>query len=88
MPNARKATLNGVIDVIWPIQVRIRSVLFTLAPHCQNTEKVQNHGMSVVYQRLEANKDVQHRSKSGSWKQRVFPKLDLIPVQYFIIESF
>lgn len=73
MLNAQKATLNGVIDVI---------------SHQPNAEKAQNHGMSVVYHCLEANKDIQHRSKFGSWKQRVTPKLDLIPVQYSISEPF
>ena len=52
----------------------------------ESAETIQNHGMSVVYQRLEANKDVEHRSKSGSWKQRVTPKLDLIPDQYSTVE--
>ena len=62
MPNSRKATLKGVIDVI-------SVICFGFASHRQTAEKVQNHGMSVVYQGLEANKDFQHRSKSGPWTQ-------------------
>jgi hypothetical protein len=75
---------HSVIGVIWPIQVR---ALFALPPTGKESAvKVQNRGMSMVYQRLEANNDVQHRSKSGSWKQRVTPELDPIPVQYSVIE--
>ena len=63
-------------------------MLFALTspPTGKALKKIQNHSMSVVYQRLEANKDVEHRSKFGSWKQRVTPKLDLIPDQYSTVE--
>ena len=48
----RKATLNGAINVIWPIQVRIKSLLCIYSgftSHWKNAEKVQNHGLPTPW---------------------------------------